>query len=136
MTLLPTQNRANARQKNVQSIQIGAHDRGALLVALLPLLSVLLLLLVIPFPAYRYAADKADVSVGPPSAPTDRWMSAFYSWPARSRSLLPDLRQAFQAYILWTKGEGQPALPLFIGFFIVGFYLIRPLSDDRHAGLR
>ena len=136
LTLLPTQNRANARQKNVQSIQIGAHDRGALLVALLPLLSVLLLLLVIPFPAYRYAADKADVSVGPPSAPTDRWMSAFYSWPARSRSLLPDLRQAFQAYILWTKGEGQPALPLFIGFFIVGFYLIRPLSDDRHAGLR
>ena len=31
------------------------HDRGVLLVALLPLLSVLLLLLVIPFPACRYA---------------------------------------------------------------------------------
>jgi hypothetical protein len=38
-----------------------------------------------------------------------------------SRSLLPDLRQAFQAYIPWTEGEGQPALPLFFGFFIVGF---------------
>ena len=62
-------------------------------------------------------------------------MSAFYSWPARSRSLLPDLRQAFQAYNLWTEGEGQfwvfwkPALPLFIGFFIVGFYLVR--THDR-----
>jgi hypothetical protein len=61
-------------------------------------------------------------------------MSAFYSWPARSRSLLPDLRQAFQAYILWTKGEGQPALPLFIGFFIVGFYLIRPFQTTATLG--
>src|SRR5947209_422546 len=34
---------------------VRTHDRGELLVALLPLLSVLLLLLVIPFPAYRYA---------------------------------------------------------------------------------
>jgi hypothetical protein len=32
---------------------VRTHDRGVLLVALLPLLSVLLLLLVIPFPAYR-----------------------------------------------------------------------------------
>jgi len=34
---------------------VRTHDRGVLLVALLPLLSVLLLRLVIPFPAYRYA---------------------------------------------------------------------------------
>jgi hypothetical protein len=52
----------------------------------------------------------------------------FIQLAGESRSLLPDLRQAFQAYNLWTEGEGQfwvfwkPALPLFIGFFIVGFY--------------
>jgi hypothetical protein len=52
-----------------------------------------------------------------------------------SRSLLPDLRQAFQTYNLWTEGEGQfrvfwkPAPPLFIGFLIVGFYLVR--THDR-----
>jgi hypothetical protein len=50
----------------------------------------------------------------------------FIQLAGESRSLLPDLRQAFQAYNLWTEGEGQfwvfwkPALPLFIGFFIVG----------------
>lgn len=55
----------------------------------------------------------------------------FIQLAGESRSLLPDLRQAFQAYNLWADGEGQfwvfwkPALPLFIGFFIVGFYLIR-----------
>lgn len=59
----------------------------------------------------------------------------FTQLAGESRSLLPDLRQAFQAYNLWTEGEGQfwvfwkPALPLFIGFFIVGFYLVR--THDR-----
>jgi hypothetical protein len=59
----------------------------------------------------------------------------FSQLAGESRSLLPDLRQAFQAYNLWTEGEGQfwvfwkPALPLFIGFFIVGFYLVR--THDR-----
>jgi hypothetical protein len=59
----------------------------------------------------------------------------FIQLAGESRSLLPDLRQAFQAYNLWTEGEGQfwvfwkPALPLFIGFFIVGFYLVR--THDR-----
>jgi hypothetical protein len=59
----------------------------------------------------------------------------FIRLAGESRSLLPDLRQAFQAYNLWTEGEGQfwvfwkPALPLFIGFFIVGFYLVR--AHDR-----
>ena len=59
----------------------------------------------------------------------------FTQLASESRSLLPDLRQAFQAYNLWTEGEGQfwvfwkPALPLFIGFFIVGFYLVR--KHDR-----
>jgi hypothetical protein len=55
----------------------------------------------------------------------------FIQLAGESRSLLPDLRQAFQAYNSWTEGEGQfwvfwkPALPLFIGFFIVGCYLVR-----------
>jgi hypothetical protein len=59
----------------------------------------------------------------------------FMQLAGESRSLLPDMRQAFQAYNLWTEGEGQfwvfwkPALPLFIGFFIVGFYLVR--THDR-----
>ncbi|HWO38464.1 MAG TPA: hypothetical protein VNO32_57560 [Candidatus Acidoferrum sp.] len=55
----------------------------------------------------------------------------FIQLAGESRSLLPDLRQAFQAYNLWTEGEGQfwvfwkPAPPLFFGFFIVGFCLVR-----------
>jgi len=59
----------------------------------------------------------------------------FIQLAGESRSVLPDLRQAFQAYNLWTEGEGQfwvfwkPAPPHFIGFFIVGFYLIR--THDR-----
>ena len=59
----------------------------------------------------------------------------FIQLAGESRSLLPDLGQAFQAYNSWTEGEGQfwvfwkPALPLFIGFFIVGFYLVR--THDR-----
>jgi hypothetical protein len=59
----------------------------------------------------------------------------FIQLAGESGSLLPDLRQAFQAYNLWTEGEGQfwvfwkPAPPLFIGFFIVGFYLVR--THDR-----
>jgi hypothetical protein len=59
----------------------------------------------------------------------------FIQLAGESRSLLPDLRQAFQAYNLWTEGEGQfwvlrkPALPLFIGFFTVGFCLVR--THDR-----
>ena len=59
----------------------------------------------------------------------------FIQLAGESRSLLPDMRQAFLAYNLWTEGEGQfwvfwkPALPLFIGFFIVGFYLVR--TRDR-----
>jgi len=31
----------------------------------------------------------------------------FVQLAGESRSLLPDLRQAFQAYNLWTEGEGQ-----------------------------
>jgi hypothetical protein len=44
----------------------------------------------------------------------------FIQLAGESRSLLPDLRQAFQAYNLWTEGEGQfwvfwkPAPPLFL----------------------
>jgi hypothetical protein len=44
----------------------------------------------------------------------------FIQLAGESRSLLPDLRQAFQAYNLWTEGEGQfwvfwkPAPPLFM----------------------
>ena len=59
----------------------------------------------------------------------------FIQLAGESRSLLPDMRQAFLAYNLWTEGEGQfwvfwkPALPLFFGFFIVGFYLVR--THDR-----
>jgi hypothetical protein len=59
----------------------------------------------------------------------------FMQLAGESRSLLPDMRQAFQAYNLWTEGEGhswvfwKPAAPLFIGFFIVGLYLVR--THDR-----